>query len=114
MSENQCPDPNVQVVVDSHIARAKEGLAKYGTDTTRGDLTEVEWLEHLKEELMDAAVYAQRIIEDRKLDVHEATIQAFLTEYDMPEGVTTEGREAVVREFVGFLQSRPRKVTTDG
>ena len=114
MSEDKCPDPNVQTVVDSHIARAEAGLVKYGNDTTRGDLTEVEWLEHLKEELMDAAIYTQRIIEDRKLEVHEATIQAFLADYDMPEGVTTEGREAVVREFVWFLQSRPRQVTTDG
>ena len=46
--------------------RAKVGKAKYGTTMERTDLTTVEWLVHLQEELMDAAVYVERLIEEFK------------------------------------------------
>lgn len=44
--------------------RAEVGLNKYGVTMERGDLKFVDWLIHLQEELMDAAVYLQRIIEE--------------------------------------------------
>ena len=43
--------------------RAKKGEVKYGTTMDRDDLSFVEWVQHLKEELMDAVVYAQKIID---------------------------------------------------
>jgi len=43
--------------------RAKKGEAKYGTTMDRDDLSFVEWVQHLKEELMDAVVYAQKILD---------------------------------------------------
>ena len=43
--------------------RAKKGEAKYGTTMDRDDLSFVEWVQHLKEELMDAVVYVQKIID---------------------------------------------------
>jgi len=46
--------------------RAEVGKAKYGVTMERGDLNLVEWLTHLQEELMDAAVYVQRLIEEVK------------------------------------------------
>lgn len=46
--------------------RAKVGKAKYGTTMERTDLNTVEWLVHLQEELMDAAVYVERLIEEFK------------------------------------------------
>jgi len=49
--------------------RAKKGEAKYGTTMDRNDLSFVEWVQHLKEELMDAVVYAQKILE-YSLDAH--------------------------------------------
>ena len=36
--------------------RAKVGEAKYGVTMERADLTLLEWLQQLQEELMDAAV----------------------------------------------------------
>lgn len=45
-------------------ARAAEGYAKYGVTMERDDLVTVEWAEHLYEELLDAAVYVQRLILD--------------------------------------------------
>ena len=97
-------DPNVQVIVDAHIRRAKAGMAKYGVDTTRDDLTDEEWLVHLQEELMDAAVYVQRLLVDRKLKMDEATIQAFLR-HDAGASVS-KPIETVIRKFVDFVRSR--------
>ena len=42
--------------------RAKKGEAKYGTTMDRNDLSLNEWLQHLKEELMDGVIYTQKII----------------------------------------------------
>ena len=41
--------------------RAAVGKAKYGTTMERTDLSEREWLQHLQEELTDAAVYAEKL-----------------------------------------------------
>jgi len=41
--------------------RAAKGLAKYGVSMERGDLGIHEWLQHLLEELLDAAVYVKRL-----------------------------------------------------
>tara|TARA_R100001510_G_C7656532_1_gene216623 strand:+ start:945 stop:1187 length:243 start_codon:yes stop_codon:yes gene_type:complete len=43
--------------------RAKKGKAKYGTTMDRNDLTLKEWMQHLKEELMDGVIYTQKIID---------------------------------------------------
>jgi hypothetical protein len=59
-------DPNVEAVREKLKQRAEVGLAKYKTDTTRQDLTEIEWLKHAQEEAMDLAVYLQRIISDKE------------------------------------------------
>ena len=44
-------------------ARAELGERKYGTTMERDDLTGRQWLTHLQEELMDAVVYIQKIID---------------------------------------------------
>jgi len=58
---NPIIDPNVQAVVLRLTGRAAKGLEKYGTDTTRDDLTPGEWLQHLQDELLDAAIYVERL-----------------------------------------------------
>ena len=57
-------DPNVEAVRSKLKQRAEVGLRKYGTDTTRQDLTHLQWLKHAQEEVMDLAVYLERIIKD--------------------------------------------------
>ena len=42
-------------------SRAKRGLNKYGVTMERDDLNVHEWLQHLLEELLDAAVYVKRL-----------------------------------------------------
>jgi hypothetical protein len=39
--------------------RAETGLNKYGTTMERDDLSEIDWLIHLQEEVLDAAVYLE-------------------------------------------------------
>tara|TARA_R110002012_G_scaffold125464_2_gene276974 strand:+ start:6388 stop:6585 length:198 start_codon:yes stop_codon:yes gene_type:complete len=48
-------------VIDKIRERAEVGLAKYGVTMEREDLTRIEWLTHLQEELLDGAVYIERL-----------------------------------------------------
>jgi len=54
-------DQNVENVVSQLRAREERGLSKYGVNTERTDLSTLEWLQHLQEELMDGAVYVEKI-----------------------------------------------------
>lgn len=45
--------------------RAEVGLKKYGVTVERNDLEFLDWLNHLQEELMDATVYIEKIIQDQ-------------------------------------------------
>ena len=54
-------DPNVIAVSEQLHERARVGYLKYKTNTTRQDLSTLDWLQHLQEELLDAAVYIQRL-----------------------------------------------------
>lgn len=58
---NPCADPNVEAVREKLKQRSGYGLRKYGTDTTRTDMGLVAWLTALQEELLDAAVYIERL-----------------------------------------------------
>ena len=54
-------DTNVEKVVTQLRERKERGLQKYGVTTDRIDLSTLEWLQHLQEELMDGAVYIEKI-----------------------------------------------------
>ena len=53
-------------VRDKIAARAAKGLAKYGVGMDRTDLSRLDWLRHLQEELMDGCVYLERLIQDEE------------------------------------------------
>src|SRR4051812_24581655 len=55
-------DRNVAAVIEKHAQRAATGLRKYGVTTERDDLSTAQWLQHLQDELMDGAVYVQRLL----------------------------------------------------
>ena len=59
--DTPCGDPHVEAVVALLRARARRGLAKYGTTLARGDLDRLAWIQHLQDELLDAANYAERL-----------------------------------------------------
>lgn len=55
----ESPDSNVEAIRTRLLERSEVGLAKYGVTTERGDLSLYQWLRHLQEELLDAAVYIE-------------------------------------------------------
>lgn len=55
------PDANVEAVREALLQRSQAGLAKYGTTTERTDINLLGWLQHLQEELLDAAVYVEAL-----------------------------------------------------
>lgn len=54
-------DSIVTSVINQFTNRAKVGKAKYGVDLDRTDLTLLEWIEHAKQEHMDAILYLEKI-----------------------------------------------------
>ena len=59
-------DRNVEKVITQLRDREEEGLRKYGVNTERTDLTPLQWLQHLQEELMDASVYIEKLKNELK------------------------------------------------
>jgi len=54
-------DSIVESVLDKFKERSEEGIKKYGVTLDRKDLSPLEWLTHLQEELMDATLYIERL-----------------------------------------------------
>ena len=59
-------DPIVLKVMSKFYDRSQRGIEKYGTMLTRTDLSALEWLNHLQEELMDATLYIEKLKSDVK------------------------------------------------
>jgi hypothetical protein len=54
-------DTIVESVINQFKDRSKVGIAKYGVTLDREDLSTLEWIQHLQEELMDAVCYIERL-----------------------------------------------------
>jgi hypothetical protein len=54
-------DSIVTSIIKQFEERSTVGKAKYGTDLDRTDLTLLEWIEHAKQEHMDAILYLEKI-----------------------------------------------------
>lgn len=52
-----------QAVCDKITTRAEFGRKKYNTTMERTDLSKLQWLQHAQDEMMDAAIYLQKLIE---------------------------------------------------
>ena len=59
-------DRNVEKVITQLRSREEQGVLKYGVNTERSDLSTLEWLQHLQEELMDASVYIEKLKNEMK------------------------------------------------
>lgn len=76
-------DSVVESIVEQFRERSRIGIQKYGTTLDRKDLNLFDWSEHLKQELMDAILYVQRLqneinfvekqFERMKIDNHNQT-----------------------------------------
>jgi hypothetical protein len=51
----------VESVIDQFKDRSNVGIKKYGVTLDREDLTMLEWLIHLQQELMDATLYIEKL-----------------------------------------------------
>ncbi len=54
-------DEIVERVVSLFRSRSQRGIEKYGITLDKNELSNREWLQHLQEELMDAALYVEKI-----------------------------------------------------
>ena len=59
-------DSIVESVVSSFKQRSNVGIKKYNKTMDRNDLSTLEWLQHLQEELMDATLYLEKLKKEIK------------------------------------------------
>ena len=59
-------DPIVESVINQFKTRSEVGIKKYGTTLGRNDLSTLDWLKHLQEEMMDAVLYIERLKQEFK------------------------------------------------
>jgi hypothetical protein len=57
----QKTDSIVDSIIDQFVTRASFGKEKYNTDLDREDLSILEWIEHAKQEHMDAILYLEKL-----------------------------------------------------
>lgn len=59
--EIKVTDSVVDSIIDQFVERATFGKQKYGVDLDREDLSVLEWIEHAKQEHMDAILYLEKL-----------------------------------------------------
>ena len=59
-------DTIVEDVINKFRKRSEAGILKYNTTLDRTDLSTLDWLTHLQEELMDAILYVERLKKEIK------------------------------------------------
>lgn len=64
---NQIQDPILLKVLTKYYERSQRGIDKYGHTLDRNDLSFLDWLNHLQEELMDATLYIEKLKQHEKL-----------------------------------------------
>ena len=76
-------DRNVKNVITQLRDREEKGMSKYGVNTERKDLSTLEWLQHLQEELMDATVYIEKLKNEMKETKDEMSVMQWIMDrYD--------------------------------
>tara|TARA_R110000796_G_scaffold141860_1_gene258250 strand:+ start:802 stop:1095 length:294 start_codon:yes stop_codon:yes gene_type:complete len=55
------PDPIVSKVIQRISDRSKEGIKKYGCTMEREDIDTAGWIDNAIEELLDGAIYLERL-----------------------------------------------------
>jgi hypothetical protein len=58
---NKVVDSVVESVINKFRSRSELGIKKYGTTLDRDDLTQIDWANHVQEELMDAILYLEKL-----------------------------------------------------
>lgn len=56
-------DLNVLTVIQELLERSQQGIEEYGVSTFDAQEDLSYWLQHLKEELLDGAIYIQKVLQ---------------------------------------------------
>ena len=59
-------DTIVEDVINKFRKRSEAGMLKYNTTLDRTDLSTLDWITHLQDELMDAILYVERLNKEIK------------------------------------------------
>lgn len=62
--ENETEDPVVDRVIARFRRRSAEGMAHYGQSMADNPMSARQWLAELQEELHDALLYAERLLQE--------------------------------------------------
>jgi hypothetical protein len=68
-SEYSVVDPIVEDVVAKFRRRSQEGIKKYGTTLEDNQKSIIAWAGELQEELMDAVLYVQKLMKERRQEL---------------------------------------------
>jgi hypothetical protein len=63
-------DSIVTSIIKQFEERSAAGKTKYGTDLDRTDLSLLDWIEHAKQEHMDAILYLEKLKQQFTQEIH--------------------------------------------
>lgn len=52
-------NPVLSAVMDKFIQQTEKGLVKYGHSVNPDELSEIQWIDHFQEEMIDAFIYSE-------------------------------------------------------
>ena len=85
-------DSIVKSVIDKYQGRSDIGVEKYGVTLNRNDLTFIDWMTHLQEELMDATLYLEKLKSELEMNPNFPEGHIITKEsWDNAEKITHEG-----------------------
>lgn len=94
-------------IIEKIQKRAELGLSKYGVTMEREDLTQTEWLQHLQDELLDAAIYAQKLKEIEASRQRGVIVAKALLTNSIPEQSVLALPEFLTNyHFIEFLEEK--------
>jgi hypothetical protein len=62
-------DTIVESVINQFKQRSEVGINKYGVTLDRTDLSTLEWIQHLQEELFDAVLYIEKLKKEERINI---------------------------------------------
>ena len=90
--EQQTQDPILLRVLAKYYERSETGIKKYGRTLDRDDLSFLDWLNHLQEELMDATLYIEKL---KKEAQKKSIIELMNMDSYEPKGCACYGSNAM-------------------
>ena len=75
-------DSIVTSVIKQIEERSIQGKEKYGTDLDREDLALIDWIEHAKQEHMDAILYLEKLKKEWTVFIDDLKHQILVKNYE--------------------------------